>query len=463
MSFKTAILSCFGFVSTYTTDLLLKQIATEFRTEELKTQLRKVGSAFLTHREVSAQEAAYRILSIPMKQLSRSVVYVDTNPKHERIAVLKDKTTLDKLDNDDTNVFQKSLIDRYQHRPNELCSMSLAEFAATYVTNYQCKDDNECDVLPTCDSDSDTASTQIQLTDGFGKMNKRKREAVIRFRRYNKDAEPSNWYRAKLMLYYPWYDEHSDLLGGFETYEQHYTHVTSVVLANESKYSHTSIEDIEVDENGPPEHLWSLIAPSTEASRSQSLAEGSEPLTEVSNEDLQDNANILSSGTTANLHVRFDGATNQQVIPADQYREMLRELNDKQRSIVMFHRNWCKKSVIALKQGKPVEPYRVFLSGPGGVGKSHVIKLIHSDTVKFLKLSGTVQPDDVIVLLAAPTGVAAFNIGGMTLHSALDTSVSGSLPSASDCDLLASVEGAIRLHKCSGGPFSSTSISSMLV
>ena len=399
--------------------VLLKQVATEFRTEELKTQLRKVGSAFLTHREVSAQEAAYRILSIPMKQLSRSVVYVDTNPKHERIAVLKDKTTLDKLDNDDTNVFQKSLIDRYQHRPNELCSMSLAEFAATYVTNYQCKDDNECDVLPTCDSDSDTASTQIQLTDGFGKMNKRKREAVIRFRRYNKDAEPSNWYRAKLMLYYPWYDEHSDLLGGYETYEQHYTHVKSVVLANESKYSHTSIEDIEVDENGPPEHLWSLIAPSTEASRSQSLAEGSEPLTEVSNEDLQDNANILSSGTTANLHVRFDSATNQQVIPADQYREMLRELNDKQRSIVMFHRNWCKKAVIALKQGKPVEPYRVFLSGPGGVGKSHVIKLIHSDTVKFLKLSGTVQPDDVIVLLAAPTGVAAFNIGGMTLHSAL--------------------------------------------
>ena len=263
--------------------VLLKQVAAEFRTEELKTQLRKVGSAFLTHREVSAQEAAYRILSIPMKQLSRSVVYVDTNPKHERIAVLKDKTTLGKLDDDDTNVFQKSLIDRYQHRPDELSSMSLAEFAATYVTNYQCKDDtDDCDVLPSCDTDSDTSSTQIQLTDGFGRMNKRKHEAVIRFHRYNKDAEPSNWYRAKLMLYYPWYDEHSDLLGGYETYEQHYTHVKSIVLANESKYTHTSIEDIEVDEDGPPEHLWSLIAPSTEASRSLSLAEGSKPLTEVS-------------------------------------------------------------------------------------------------------------------------------------------------------------------------------------
>ena len=57
---------------------------------------------------------------------------------------------------------------------------------------------------------------------------------------------------------------------------------------------------------------------------------------------------------------------------------------------------------MALKEGKPVEPYRVFLSGLGGVGKSHVIKLIYSDTLKFLCLSGAIEPDDVIVLLTAP-------------------------------------------------------------
>ena len=55
---------------------LLKRVAAEARTDELKSQL-KVGSAFLTHREVSAQ-AVYRILSLPMKQLSRSVVFVNT-------------------------------------------------------------------------------------------------------------------------------------------------------------------------------------------------------------------------------------------------------------------------------------------------------------------------------------------------------------------------------------------------
>ena len=118
--------------------VLLKRVASEARTVELKSQMREVGSAFLTHREVSTQEAVYRLLSLPMKQLSRSVVFVDTNPKSERIAVLRGKNTLDQLDDEDTNVFQKSLIDRYQHRPRPIQFMCLAEFAAVYV----------CDKLP---------------------------------------------------------------------------------------------------------------------------------------------------------------------------------------------------------------------------------------------------------------------------------------------------------------------------
>ena len=186
-----------------------------------------------------------------MKQLSRSVVFVDTNTKSERIDALKGKDMLNQLD-DDTDVFHKSLINRYQHRLKEIQYMCLAEFAATFVTKYCCKD-NECDALP--GSDSESTSTQITLTDGYGKMNKRKREAVIRFRRYNKDAEPSNWYRAKLMLYFPWYNEQLDLLGGYATYEEHYNHVYRVVLDNESKYSQTDADSVNIDENDPPGHL----------------------------------------------------------------------------------------------------------------------------------------------------------------------------------------------------------------
>ena len=271
-------------------------------------------------------------------------------------------------------------------------------------------------MMPYQPPESDVTSTQITLTDNFGKMNKRKQQAVIRFRKYNKDTDPSNWYRAKLMLYYPWFDEQADLLGQYATYEEHYRHVRTIVQTNEGKYTKADIDDIEVDEDGPPEHLWNSIAPSTEESRMQSMAEGSEQLTEVSQEDLRHNESILTSGP--NLRLRFESAANQLEIPPDQYREYMRGLNEQQRSIVMFHRAWYKKAVLALKEGKPVEPYHVFLSGPGGVGKSHVIKLVHSDTLKLLKMSSAFEPDDVIALLTAPTGVAAFNINGMTLHSA---------------------------------------------
>ena len=88
--------------------------------------------------------------------------------------------------------------------------------------------------------------------------------------------------------------------------------------------------------------MWSNIAPSTEEARAQSMTEGVETLTEVSQQDLRDNESILTSAASA-LHVRFESASNCQEIPADQYRQYLRELNEQQKSIVMFHHNWCKK------------------------------------------------------------------------------------------------------------------------
>ena len=200
---------------------LLKTVANEVRTEEISQQLRKVGTTFLTHREVSAQEAVYRLLSIPMKQLSRAVVFVDTNPKKKRIHVLKTSEGLEKLDKDSTKVFLKTLHDRYQHRPRWLQSMCLAEFAAMYTTVYQKNDDDddECDDVPT--DEECCSSDKITLSGELGKMSKRQRPAVIRFRRPNKDTNRSDWYRAKLMLYLPYFDEDTDLLGTFETYEEH--------------------------------------------------------------------------------------------------------------------------------------------------------------------------------------------------------------------------------------------------
>ena len=58
--------------------------------------------------------------------------------------------------------------------------------------------------------------------------------------------------------------------------------MSDIVHTNESKYTKADIEDLEIDEDGSPEHLWDNIAPSTEESNLHSTAEGSEQLTEVS-------------------------------------------------------------------------------------------------------------------------------------------------------------------------------------
>ena len=91
--------------------------------------------------------------------------------------------------------------------------MCLAEFVSSYSVDYRTTEDEECDALPS--TEDNKSSSHIVLSDGFGKITKRRHHAVIRFRRYSKDTEPSDWYRAKLMLYHPWCNEQTDLLGGF--------------------------------------------------------------------------------------------------------------------------------------------------------------------------------------------------------------------------------------------------------
>ena len=274
--------------------------------------------------------------------------------------------------------------------------------------------------------DDETSLKEIKLLDGYGKMMKRKIEAVISFHNYSKDSNPSNYYRSRLMLYLPWYREEMDLLNGYDSYEAHHNSVINIINDNERKYTTTEVNDVRYDEQNLPQHAWDKLAPSTEHNRGLDSNEGQELERDLEQEDIDDNTALFNNPTgestrtgPAELAYRFEGAANKEIISPDEYRFLMRGLNEKQRQIVMYHRKWCKQTILALKKGEVVRPYQIFVSGPGGVGKSHIIRIIQSDTIRLTKLSGVFEPDNVIVLLTAPTGVAAFNIGGMTLHSAL--------------------------------------------
>ena len=83
----------------------------------------------------------------------------------------------------------------------------------------------------------------------------------------------------------------------------------------------------------------------------------------------------------------------------------------------MYNRAWCKSYKNALRHGENQKGYRIFLSGPGQTGISHVVHLMQRDMSHFFKHTGKPDDDQPIVLITAPTGSAAFQIGGSTIHS----------------------------------------------
>ena len=52
-------------------------------------QVRLIGNKFLNNGEVSAQEAVYLLLQLPLKRSSRQVIFINTSPPDERVYLLK--------------------------------------------------------------------------------------------------------------------------------------------------------------------------------------------------------------------------------------------------------------------------------------------------------------------------------------------------------------------------------------
>ena len=89
---------------------------------------------------------------------------------------------------------------------------------------------------------------------------------------------------------------------------------------------------------------------------------------------------------------------------------------------------WAKSYFIsksAHREQVPV-PFHLFISGDGGCGKSHLTETIYHSVNK-LFLYQSQRPVKSRVFVLAPTGVAAFNMNGTTIHSGLNIPCRGKL------------------------------------
>ena len=97
------------------------------------------------------------------------------------------------------------------------------------------------------------------------------------------------------------------------------------------------------------------------------------------------------------------------LLPDDEYLQLLRSLNLRQREFFNHIVHWIKCKD---------EPVYAFLTGGAGVGKSVVIRALYQSLFRILNLKDGENPDDKRILLCAYMGFAAFNIGGQTFCSA---------------------------------------------
>ena len=398
----------------------------------VKQQVRDIGNKFLNAVEISAQEAVYLALQLPMRRSSREVVFIPSSPPDERIQLLKSLDQIKEMEDESEEIETGSLIKRYIERPQSLENVTLADWAAWYdmksngksIYQKSCKEDNDGLLLETQDEDNledDYKSRSYDSTElkTLSKVIKKRAKCrVIRSVWFNKEVDAEKYFRELLFLFSPWRDEARDIQR-FRPFEQRCREISEQIncqLAEYCPYSSQIDEAVvnmtDIDDNS----LWDLVAPNTQHTE---LIDSSHSIRETSNDldngdqnyDLSDDLGIPSCSI-----VDQDAVCNE--MSDDEYRQAVRSLNNEQ--LVFFYH------VLHLLRTSDVAFY-CFLSGGGGVGKSHVTKALYQAAVKCLNTNVGDDFQQIRALILAPTGKAAFNIRGCTIHSALSVPANRSL------------------------------------
>lgn len=82
--------SCVAYIVAYVTkdkkviSTTLKNGANEMRNPDVKTRLKHIGHVFLRKREISAQEAAHKIIGLPLKRCITKIIWISTNSKQNK-------------------------------------------------------------------------------------------------------------------------------------------------------------------------------------------------------------------------------------------------------------------------------------------------------------------------------------------------------------------------------------------
>ncbi|KAK3083914.1 hypothetical protein FSP39_005261 [Pinctada imbricata] len=410
--------------------MILKQTQIEAQEGNLSAQqtMKKVGTAYLNHREVGVQEAVYRICGLHMKECSRQVVFIPVGENPVRLsrplAELRKKNKNSHQERESTeingdaaheNVWMANSVDKYLARPQlpDFEMMCLAVFCSAYrvLAKTQVPKDNK-------------NVYQLQHDMGFIQKRTRSDNAIIRYFRANAVRSPEAFYRCLLQLFLPYWFEKQLKPPGYELYESFYKvgcvrfandstlyNVKDIVDANKSEFvrNEETINKAEerYEQLGNLEDAWGNLCPESEKQRHECITKNNER-TDENDVPVEFTTELGSTDTksTASLFTIDQGQINKQTAE-----QILQSLNEKQRSLFFFIREWCIKKLLC----ENPDPFYFFVTGGAGTGKSHLISAIKYEASRLLSRLSS-EPEKITIVLSAFTGTAAFNISGCTLH-----------------------------------------------
>ena len=108
---------------------LLRKACEEARkgNSSIKQQVRDIGNQFLHNVQISAQEAVYIVLQLPMRKSSCQVIFINTSPPEDRVQLLKPLKDINDLEDDSDEIYTSGLLKSYTKRLDKFDNLSLAD------------------------------------------------------------------------------------------------------------------------------------------------------------------------------------------------------------------------------------------------------------------------------------------------------------------------------------------------
>ena len=384
---------------------------------DIKEAMRHISNQFLNSVEISAQEATYLALGLPLKKSSRSTIFINTSPPQDRVRLLKPQTDIDEMDDTSTNIDASNILKRYSMRHTALENKCLAEYATWYdvpkQTTKDQKDREDTDGTPIQNIDplyqDNTEDIPEEDLEPANKPKKRRRKArILRCPWFNVHKEEELHYRELLMLFLPWRNEATDIISTYPNYKERYLANIDTIKEQLKEYSPggeaveaaIALQAQEINNDNHP------VAPNAEHRNRND----EEKETQINDPHFEQEYDIAADmGIHAPTPIAYEELAHNEMEETE-FRATIRMLNQEQKTIF----NYITEN-IRNDKGQMT----IFLSGGGGVGKSLASRAIYQQLLKIYNAPAGTDSDKLKVLVMAPTGKAAHIIKGLTIHAGL--------------------------------------------